>query len=67
MIFPTRDLENWIIDFVKDAGFDHGIESIYTAGGGAWKHAQKFQESLGVTLKPVDELGVVVRGISFMV
>ena len=67
MIFPTRDLENRIIDFVKDAGFDHGVESIYTAGGGAWKHAAEFQNSLGVTLKPVDELGVVVRGISFMV
>ena len=69
IMFPTKDLENGTIDFVEDAGFykQFGIESIYAAGGGSFKHAQVFQESLGLRLKPVDELGVVVRGISFMV
>mmetsp|Transcript_29265 Transcript_29265/g.84072 ORF Transcript_29265/g.84072 Transcript_29265/m.84072 type:complete len:612 (-) Transcript_29265:156-1991(-) len=44
-----------------------GLESILATGGGAYKYARLFKERLGISLRPVDELGVVIQGIAWLI
>lgn len=67
--FPTEAMDKFV-DLVEKRELHigaHGINEIMTTGGGAHKYARLFRERLGVELRPVDELGTVVRGISWMV
>jgi len=55
------------VTWIKERGLDKDVHKVPTAGGGAHKYATLFQESLGIRLEPLDELAVVVMGISWMV
>lgn len=63
--FESSDIEE-IINYVRQNSLYEGIRQIRTAGGGAHKFKNIFLERIGVELVPVDELAVVVRGISWL-
>lgn len=64
--FRSADMEKFVT-VLKEQNLHSGVREIYTAGGGAYKFATLFKERLGISLVPVDELRVVVRGISWLV
>ena len=65
LCFPTDKMERFVALLAANE-LHHFIDEIYTTGGGAYKYATLFSQRLGITLKPVDELGVVVKGISWL-
>jgi len=66
LIHFSSDRVDAMCDFVKARGLHRNVHQICTAGGGAFKHAKLFKEKLGIELVPVDELAVVVWGISWL-
>eukprot|EP00438_Fugacium_kawagutii_P006140 Skav234015 [mRNA] locus=scaffold3484:131515:132840:- [translate_table: standard] len=65
LCFQTEKMERFV-SLLAAQDLHHEIDDIYTTGGGAYKYATLFSERLGISLKPVDELGVVVKGISWL-
>ncbi|CAJ1426819.1 unnamed protein product [Effrenium voratum] len=65
LCFSTDKMERFV-GLLAEQDLHHQIDEIYSTGGGAYKYAKLFQEVLGITLKPVDELGVVIKGISWL-
>ena len=65
LCFHSEKMERFVA-LLKAQELHQHIDEIQTTGGGAYKYARLFKESLGITLKPVDELGVVVKGISWL-
>ena len=65
LCFRSEQMERFV-SLLAAQDLHHDIDEIFTTGGGAYKYATLFSESLGITLKPVDELGVVVKGISWL-
>lgn len=65
LCFQSEKMERFV-SLLGEQDLHHDIDEIYTTGGGAYKYAALFSEKLGITLKPVDELGVVVKGISWL-
>jgi len=66
LCFRSEQMERFV-SLLADHELHHDITEIFTTGGGAYKYAQLFRGRLGITLQPVDELGVVIKGISWMV
>lgn len=66
LCFQSEQMERFV-SLLADHELHHDITEIFTTGGGAYKYAQLFKERLGITLQPVDELGVVIKGISWLV
>lgn len=66
-IYFSSDRVPDVVQLIKERGLGENVHKVPTAGGGAHKYASLFEESLGVILVPVDELAVVVMGISWMV
>lgn len=64
--FRSDQMERFV-SLLSEHELHHDITEIFTTGGGAYKYAQLFKERLGITLQPVDELGVVIKGISWLV
>lgn len=54
------------VDLMEEHELHRGMAKVMTTGGGAYKYAELFRRRLGVELRPVDELGVVVQGISWL-
>lgn len=65
LCFESEKMERFVA-LLAAQELHHHIDEIQTTGGGAYKYSRLFKESLGITLKPVDELGVVVKGISWL-
>ncbi|CAK9046954.1 4'-phosphopantetheine phosphatase (Inactive pantothenic acid kinase 4) [Durusdinium trenchii] len=65
LCFQTDKMERFVA-LLAAQDLHHQIDEIYTTGGGAYKYSRLFSERLGINLKPVDELGVVVKGISWL-
>mmetsp|Transcript_41411 Transcript_41411/g.75025 ORF Transcript_41411/g.75025 Transcript_41411/m.75025 type:complete len:493 (+) Transcript_41411:100-1578(+) len=63
--FESTIVEEAVNKF-RQLGVHSKLSKIHTAGGGAYKYAELFQKLLGIELVAVDELAVVVRGISWM-
>lgn len=64
LCFQSEKMDRFV-SLLAAQDLHHHIDEIYTTGGGAYKYASLFSERLGISLKPVDELGVVVKGISW--
>eukprot|EP00443_Scrippsiella_acuminata_P113860 CAMPEP_0115679488 /NCGR_PEP_ID=MMETSP0272-20121206/56303_1 /TAXON_ID=71861 /ORGANISM="Scrippsiella trochoidea, Strain CCMP3099" /LENGTH=407 /DNA_ID=CAMNT_0003118711 /DNA_START=9 /DNA_END=1229 /DNA_ORIENTATION=- len=64
--FRSDHMERFV-DLLEAHNLHVGVDEILATGGGAYKYAPLFQERLGVELRPVDELGVVVQGIAWLV
>eukprot|EP00428_Durinskia_dybowskii_P024710 CAMPEP_0170237570 /NCGR_PEP_ID=MMETSP0116_2-20130129/18536_1 /TAXON_ID=400756 /ORGANISM="Durinskia baltica, Strain CSIRO CS-38" /LENGTH=442 /DNA_ID=CAMNT_0010488375 /DNA_START=21 /DNA_END=1345 /DNA_ORIENTATION=- len=64
--FLSDHMEKFVA-LLEEHALHAGLESIFACGGGAHKYARLFKERLGVTLRPVDELGVVIQGIAWLV
>ena len=65
LCFRSEQMERFV-SLLAARELHHSIDEIFTTGGGAYKFAPLFSERLGITLRPVDELGVVVKGISWL-
>ena len=65
LCFQSDKMERFV-SLLAQQELHHQIDDIYTTGGGAYKYSKLFSERLGIDLKPVDELGVVVKGISWL-
>ena len=65
LCFRSEQMERFV-SLLAAQELHHDIDEIFTTGGGAYKYATLFAERLGITLRPVDELGVVVKGISWL-
>eukprot|EP00928_Gymnodinium_smaydae_P023732 TRINITY_DN19469_c0_g1_i1.p1 TRINITY_DN19469_c0_g1~~TRINITY_DN19469_c0_g1_i1.p1 ORF type:complete len:478 (+),score=61.77 TRINITY_DN19469_c0_g1_i1:180-1613(+) len=63
--FATSDIKG-AVNLVLRNELQRGIRRVYTAGGGAHKHAPLFRKALDVDLVPADELDTVVRGLSWL-
>eukprot|EP00930_Biecheleria_cincta_P071264 TRINITY_DN5877_c0_g1_i2.p1 TRINITY_DN5877_c0_g1~~TRINITY_DN5877_c0_g1_i2.p1 ORF type:complete len:449 (-),score=82.50 TRINITY_DN5877_c0_g1_i2:127-1473(-) len=66
LCFRSEQMDRFV-SLLADHELHHDITEIFTTGGGAYKYAQLFKERLSITLQPVDELGVVIKGISWLV
>jgi len=66
LCFRSDQMERFV-SLLLAQQLDRDIDEIFTTGGGAYKYADLFKERLGVKLVPVDELGVVIKGISWLV
>uniref|UniRef100_A0A7S4T4L6 Pantothenate kinase n=1 Tax=Alexandrium monilatum TaxID=311494 RepID=A0A7S4T4L6_9DINO len=66
LTFRSEQMERFV-RLMEEHELHRGMEEIFTTGGGAYKYADLFRERLGVVLQPVDELGVVVQGIAWLV
>jgi len=64
--FRSDDMAKFV-DLLEAHELHLGVTEILATGGGAYKYAPLFKQRLGVDLKPVDELGVVVQGIAWLV
>mmetsp|Transcript_61548 Transcript_61548/g.144214 ORF Transcript_61548/g.144214 Transcript_61548/m.144214 type:complete len:464 (+) Transcript_61548:75-1466(+) len=65
LCFRSEQMERFV-SLIAAQELHHDIDEIFTTGGGAYKYAALFSERLGITLRAVDELGVVVKGISWL-
>lgn len=66
LTFRSDQMERFVA-LVEKHELHTGLKEILATGGGAYKYAALFRERLGVELRPVDELGVVVQGIAWLV
>jgi len=66
LCFQSDQMERFV-SLLLDQQLDRDIDEIFTTGGGAYKYRELFQERLCVKLLPVDELSVVIKGISWLV
>lgn len=66
LTFRSDEMERFV-RLVEEHELHHEIREIFTTGGGAYKYAELFRQRLGVELKQLDELAVVVKGISWLV
>eukprot|EP00931_Biecheleriopsis_adriatica_P090236 TRINITY_DN64254_c0_g1_i1.p1 TRINITY_DN64254_c0_g1~~TRINITY_DN64254_c0_g1_i1.p1 ORF type:complete len:510 (-),score=95.73 TRINITY_DN64254_c0_g1_i1:41-1570(-) len=66
LCFRSQQMERFI-SLIAAQGLQRDIHCIYTTGGGAYKYSGLFEERLGIKLQPLDELGVVIKGIAWMV
>lgn len=65
LTFRSEQMERFV-RLMEEHELHKGMKEIFTTGGGAYKYADLFRERLGVVLQPVDELGVVVKGIAWL-
>lgn len=56
LCFQSEKMDRFV-SLLAAQDLHHHIDEIYTTGGGAYKYASLFSERLGISLKPVDELG----------
>ncbi|CAE8595987.1 unnamed protein product [Polarella glacialis] len=66
LCFRSDQMERFV-SLIAVHELHHNMTEIFTTGGGAYKYAELFQERLDVKLVPVDELSVVIKGISWLV
>ena len=64
--FETRNMVN-AITMLSSTEITEHIRSIGCTGGGSQKYARLFQEELGITFSPHDELSSLVKGMHFAV
>ena len=62
--FETRNMV-LAINMLSSSGATENIRTIGCTGGGAHKYANQFEEQLGITFHPFDELGSLIRGMNF--
>jgi hypothetical protein len=63
--FETRNMV-LAINVLSSSGVTENIRTIGCTGGGAHKYAKQFEEQLGITFHPFDELGSLIRGMNFV-
>jgi type II pantothenate kinase len=55
------------IDLIKSHGLNQHITKLYATGGGAQKFKDVFKQNVGIEIIPLDELGTIVKALSFLV
>mmetsp|Transcript_19347 Transcript_19347/g.42213 ORF Transcript_19347/g.42213 Transcript_19347/m.42213 type:complete len:472 (-) Transcript_19347:61-1476(-) len=65
LTFRSDHMERFV-QLAREHNLNSDVRRIFTAGGGAHKYSKLFQDSLGIELVPVDELSVVVKGITWL-
>jgi len=63
--FETSSMER-VIQMVKENNLHEGLTQVYATGGGAHKYQAVFEQELGLSFVTKDELGTVIRGITFL-
>lgn len=64
--FETRNVDQ-LVTFMKDYWEVEEHRYVRSTGGGAYKYADLFEKSIGVTLNRLDEMACVVAGLNFLV
>ena len=64
--FETSHMEG-AIELIKAHGLNKHITKLYATGGGAQKFKDTFKQNIGIEIIPLDELGTIVKALSFLV
>lgn len=64
--FETSHMQG-AIELIKARGLNQYITKLYATGGGAQKFKSVFKDIIGIDIIPLDELGTIVKALSFLV
>ena len=66
LTFETSHMDG-AISMIKEHGLNSNMFQIRATGGGSHKFQTTFQDSLGIKICPLDELGTMIKALHFLV